>query len=280
MSSRADAYLCTAVPNSSPQLSQAWNQRCIPYFISNGGALLDGEPRRQLILQSFRVWTTEACTDLMFMDFGYTDQRPGFDPRRNDNQNIVVSVEDPLDARELFTRNELAITITSFNTATGEIFDADIMINSANFPFEDLSTTDECQGRLTDPPYDLRNTLVHEIGHLIGFEHDPDPNSTMFASAPECETKKRDLTQDNKLGVCTVYATGQPTHTCAPPDTYDKGPGDPDDFRNQCDVEELRTSCGCSSTSTASGGSTWWLLAIGLLWLVRRRFQRASGQKD
>jgi MYXO-CTERM domain-containing protein len=269
MSSRADAYLCTAVPSSNPQLSQAWNQRCIPYFISNAGALLDGEFRRQLILQSFRVWTAEACTDLMFMDFGYTDQAPGFDPRRNDNKNIVVSVEDPLDARELFTRNELAITITSFNTATGEIFDADIMINAANFAFEDLTSTDECHSQ-SEPPYDLRNTLVHEIGHFIGFEHDPDPASTMFASAPECETKKRDLTQDNKLGVCTVYATGQPTMTCAPPDTYDKGPGDPDDFRNQCDVEELRSSCGCT-TADGSDRSAPWLLALIGLWVWRRR---------
>ena len=270
---RAEAYLCTAVPNSNPILSQAWNQRCIPYFISNNGALLDGEARRLLINNSFQVWSNPACTDIEFVDFGYTDQAPGFDPNDNDNENIIIAIEDDATAGTFFTRNELAITITSFNTNTGEIFDADIMINAARFRFDEVTTVMACQNGDTPLPYDLANTLVHEMGHFIGFEHDQDEDSTMFASAPECETKKRDLTQDNILGVCNVYGVGQPTRTCAPPDTYDKGPGDPEIFRDQCNRNEVTKGCGCTSTEHTPASAWWLLLGLGLL---LRRLQRSA----
>jgi hypothetical protein len=267
------AYECTNVPGSNPRLTQAWNQRCLPYYLGNAGTLLDGEERRQLVLQSFRVWSTPPCTDLTFVDFGYTDQDPGFNPQRKDNQNIVVSIEDEGTASQLFTRGELAITITSFNTATGEIFDADIMINANDFAFDDHADRQSCEDRPLKS-YDLRNTLVHEIGHFIGFEHDNDENSTMFASAPECEVKKRDLTQDNIQGVCNVYGTNQQTMTCAGPDTYDKGPGNPEDFRNQCDRAELS---GCSCISTPDRPSIWALLFVVLIW--RRRTARPRAVK-
>jgi hypothetical protein len=259
----AGAYLCTAVPNSSPQLSQAWVDRCLPYFISTDGTLLQGAQRRQLIAQSFGAWTQDACTDLVFMDLGYSTKDVGFNPSDTDNQNLIISIEDDGRAREFFTRNELAITLTSFNTATGEIFDADILFNNASFPFQDVADANAC--RALDPmPYDLRNTLIHEIGHFIGFEHDPNPESTMFASAPECETKKRTLTQDNKNGVCEVYASGQPVDTCAPPDTYDKGPGNPARFRDQCTrhLEEESPGCACRAAPGGFGGVAWLVLVV------------------
>jgi MYXO-CTERM domain-containing protein len=296
ISARADAYLCTAVPDRP--YSQAWNQRCIPYYISNAGTLLDGDARRQLILQSFRVWSSEPCTDMLFMDSGYTDQEPGFDSRRNDNQNIVISIEDNDFARQVFTRRELAITITSFNTATGEIFDADLMINSASFGFDDVQSTVTCKAAIV-PPYDLRNTIVHEIGHILGFEHDTDPESTMHASADTCEVKKRDLTADNKLGMCTVYATGQPTNTCVPPASYDAGSGNPDAFRMQCETAAERARCmascapaddacrqectlvmaesGCSCTSTEGEASPLAFAGILLLVFVRRAKRGKAG---
>jgi hypothetical protein len=56
---------------------------------------------------------------------------------------------------------------------------------------------------------DLQNTATHELGHLIGLDHAPDPESTMAASADSGETKKRDLTADDIAGLCAVYPVGQ-----------------------------------------------------------------------
>lgn len=265
----AEAYLCTAVPDSNPTLSQAWHDsnRCLPYYIGNSGTLLAGEARRLLVAQSFAVWSDPNCTDISFEDFGYTDQEPGFDPRRDDNKNLIISIEDEERARKEFTRGELAITITAFNKATGEIFDADILINNATFPFDDVADVDACKA-MRPMPYDLRNTLIHEIGHFIGFEHDQDPDSTMFASAPECEIGKRDLTQDNVFGVCQVYPSLQPTMTCAPPLTYD-GSGDVRPFRAQCDQALVKSGCECAS-STRGVDAVWWVFGLLPLLMVRR----------
>lgn len=268
----AEAYLCTVAPDTNPTISQAWtmSNRCLPYYIANDGTLLAGEERRLLVAQSFSVWSEPSCTDITFEDFGYTDQEPGFNPERDDNKNLIISIEDERRAGELFTGGELAITMTAFNKATGEIFDADIMINNATFPFADVSDVEGCKAM--DPmPYDLRNTLIHEIGHFIGFEHDSNPESTMFLSAPECEIKKRDLTQDNILGVCQVYPSLQPTMTCAPPPTYDGQ--DVSRFRAQCDQQILKSGCNCTAPPKA-GASVWWLLGL----LAPLSLRRISGR--
>lgn len=269
---QAEAYECTEVPNSNPRLTQAWNQRCVPYYIHTAGTLVDGEARRLLIQQSFQVWESLPCTDITFNDAGYTEQPPGFDPNRRDNQNIIVSVENLSEARALFTRSELALTITSFNTATGEIFDADILINGAQFSFEEVADTATCLGLPAEQqPFDIRNMLVHEIGHFIGFEHDFDGESTMFASAPECETKKRSLTNDNIAGICDVYASGQPTRTCSAPSSYELGRGNPADFRRQCERAAGELDGGCTCASAPTSGAVW-ILLMGLLgWLGARK---------
>lgn len=272
----ASAYVCTPVTDAegrpiSPAMSQVWNQRCIPYYIDRSGTLFSGDPRRQLLAQSFAVWDNNACTDLDFIDLGYTNEGAGFDPRSRDNKNVVVAVDDPALVPTYFPEaNMVAITITAFSTASGEIFDADVVVNDAAFDFMDVVDQNACLA-MDEPPFDLRAILIHEIGHFIGFDHEPDVESTMFFSAPPCETKKRDLTDDDRLGLCTVYASGQPAATCAPPSIeYDDVEG-ASLFRNQC-TERLESGGGCTCSTPDARSPRWWsVLLLGLLPLLRRR---------
>lgn len=278
--SAASAYRCTPVSDAegrpvSPAVSQAWNQRCIPYFINRGNSLFSGEARRLLVAQSFEVWEGNACTDLDFVDLGYTNDSVGFDPTKRGNENVIVSIEDQAEIPLYFPEaNMVAITITAFSTSSGEIFDADIAVNGADFDFFDVTDETACRAD-SNPPFDLRSILIHEMGHFIGFDHEPDVESTMYFSAPACETKKRDLTPDDILGVCTVYPTGQPTATCAPPTVaYDDVAG-VDTFRDQC-TQRLESGGGCSCSglaSSAPGGPSPWLALplLGVLALRRRR---------
>src|SRR5262249_28749402 len=146
-------------------LTQAWNQRCIPYFISRSGSLLSGDERRLLVANSFRQWSSDnnACTDLTFLDAGYTDNLSGFNPTKpDDQQNVIASIEDPSQLALFPDQNLLAITLTSFSTETGEIFDADILVNAVRNKFDEVNDPQACS-RQTGP-FDLANTLVHEMG--------------------------------------------------------------------------------------------------------------------
>lgn len=264
----ASPYQCTAVLNANPPLTQGWVTRCIPYMIQRGSTLLGGEERRQLIAQSFRAWSMNACTDLELLDAGYTDDGPGFDPRSPSRQtNVILSVDDPASLSLFPDPDLLAITLTSFSKDTGEIFDADILLNAVRFEFEDVEDFVGCDpGR---KQFDLRNTLVHEMGHFLGYDHDRNVESTMFASAMPCEIKKRDLSDDDRLGVCTVYGAGRPTRTCAPPPDYDTDGVDTSALREQCErVTGGGRSCACARASS-SGRRGGGLVLFALVLLIR-----------
>ncbi len=92
----------------------------------------------------------------------------------------------------------IATTVVAANKVTGEIADADIQFNSQDKVF--------CVGgACAAGEYDLDNTLTHEIGHLLGLDHSLDGDATMFGGAPPGEILKRDLLDDDVLGVCTAY---------------------------------------------------------------------------
>lgn len=273
----AAAYMCTPVTDGegrpvSPAVSQVWNQRCLPYFIQRGNDLFSGETQKLLVAQSFNVWENNACTDLDFVDLGYTNKGMGFDARSSSNENLVTSIENEAEVPLYFPDpNMVAITITAFSTVSGEIFDADIAVNGSSFDFLDVTDENACHAE-SNPPFDLRAILIHEMGHFIGFDHEADTESTMFFSAPTCETKKRTLTDDDILGLCTVYAKAQPPATCAPPRVdYDNVAG-ASSFREQCD-KRLSTSsgCTCAAPGAKSSPGAWAWLALGAVWFVRRR---------
>lgn len=274
-SNLASAYECTPVRDARPVLTQAWTSRCIPYFLNDTSTLLSPADRPALIAQSWRVWTEQSCTDLELRDRGTTLEVPGFDPDSSRNRNVIYSAQDPSELDDYFSdRDQLAVTLTSHSVATGEIFDADIVFNDVRFDFADVTSEIACVGQ-SARPYDLRNTLIHEMGHFIGFDHDADVESTMLANAQPCEIQKRTLTADNKKGVCDVYAVGQPTATCDPPaDGYDTSSA-LNKFRNRCDLdfdEGDGSACSCRDTQSTMRTTIGALMPlVGLLMLLRQR---------
>lgn len=268
----AQSYECTPAPEAEVRVTQVWHRsnRCVPIYIDRATSLFGEGEDPTLVQESADVWTSPGCTDLELPVFGFTDQRPGFDPRSDDNQNVISEVLTASDRGYLPDPEALATTVTFHNADTGEIYDADILFNTAVADFEDLRLGDDCAGRL-DPPYDLRNTLVHELGHVLGFDHNADRASTMFASAPVCELSKRDLTSLDLQGLCDVYASGQPSRTCEPASSY----GSFDRFRGQCDSASSRDG-GCQAVSGTAFG-LWWMV-VGL-WPSVARLQRKTNFK-
>jgi hypothetical protein len=126
---------------------------------------------------------------------------------RNDGEG------DPIDAW-MHQLGALAITTVTYETGTGELLDADIEVNDSGFRFS------ACDPPGCDVRHDLKNTLTHEMGHVLGLDHPPvdgGPDAleaTMYASATEGDLQKRDLAADDIAGLCTLFPTGEPAGNC------------------------------------------------------------------
>jgi MYXO-CTERM domain-containing protein len=140
---------------------------------------------------------------------------------------------------------QLALTLTTVSCSSGQLRDADMLVNGVDASFTTAPVAGE--GRS-----DIQNTITHEVGHVAGFAHSGDAESTMYATASKDETKKRDLTTDDVQGLCDVYPLG-------------KEPGGGDG------------GCDCRA---AGGGSAarapLVMLALGVALAVRRRRCRRS----
>ena len=91
--------------------------------------------------------------------------------------------------------------------------------------------------------HDLQNTMTHEFGHMLGFDHAVADKATMYAAAEPGETAKRDLFWDDEDAARFVYPIGG------------SGGGG------------LLESTGCNASGTAPALGT---LIIGLLAVFRR----------
>ena len=243
----AAAYVRSITPEAGAPME--WNTRVIHYCINeNGSDDMDFDTLVEQVDGSFYAWADYACAPIEFVYDGPTAD--GADPQEDigyDDKNIVVFRED----RDLwsFDSDVIAVTTVSFCEGVGgacdlagEILDADIEVNGFNFRF----STSDIAPRTR---FDLRNTLTHEVGHLIGFDHTPVADATMFASAPPGETSKRSLHVDDEDALCDVYET-----------IYDE--------RNPGGGNE--PLCAARPGAPMSGGG-WLLLGLGVLALRRRR---------
>lgn len=165
----------------------------------------------------------------------------------------------------------LALTTVTFNTETGEIYDADMEINTANNPI----TTSDPPGRVF---YDLHSILTHEAGHFLGLAHtnlkqpaDKTQTPTMYARYEQKEVYMRDPSQDDVCAICAAYPPGRPALCDATPRrglALECGGGDPETTTKggcRCDVP------GVSNGFDAALGGMFAALTLGL---ARRRARK------
>ena len=269
----ASAFLCTRTSSDGP--SVAWPVRSIELHRHGGSAdVTDGDIDRSIAFAA-QQWTAVGCSDFTLSLGDETDNAvAGFDWAAGSgsppNQNIVVfrndNPDDPVD-RWLHTLSALAITTVTFVSTSGEILDADVEVNDAEFAFTACDPGLDCQ-RVDS---DLENTLTHELGHVVGLDHPPatDPDAysaTMFASAPAGEIAKRDLSDDDIRGICLIYPSDGPNGEC-----FGVTPEQPPNVRF--------TQTGCTATGLPTGTPLVTAVAgaflTGLLCRRRRAAPRA-----
>lgn len=187
---------------SSEGIPLHWQRRCIEYALdTNGSSDLPLSEVSTLVAESFGPWLAIECGG----------EPPGFAVREADflvecqdsrytedgaNVNVVAFVP------ELEDPSVLAVTVAWYSSRSGEIFDADVLVNESQGPFADCLTT-SCKGPRA--AHDLANVLTHEIGHFFGLGHSTVLDATMYASSTAGETTKRSLTADDEAGLCATY---------------------------------------------------------------------------
>jgi MYXO-CTERM domain-containing protein len=168
----------------------------------------------------------------------------------------------------------LGLTTVTFNADTGEIFDADMEINSSQ---RNLVAGDN----IPKNGFDLESVVTHEAGHFFGLAHSQDKTATMYASYAPGTTVLRTLSNDDVKGLCSIYPDANtrnvsakasasetlPAEACnaAPRHGYTKICEDPKDD-SSCDVVPSSKPRAPASSLAVAG-----VFGLGLIAIRRRR---------
>ncbi len=233
---RASAY-CRMTTEGGAQIGGApciergaplvWSNPCLSYAVDGRGSRWfensDGTPNlaelEALVDQSFFAWRNTDCggapPNVVFQPLTpSTCKRAEFNTTGNVNTIAFLDPwKDPCaDADEPgYDAFAFAVTVVWHNTTTGEILDADMMINdqlasrfNAGGPYADCPDTGCPEGSPRVPgPADLRSIVTHEAGHFIGIGHSDVEEATMFSSAERTSVGKRTLGQDDANACAT-----------------------------------------------------------------------------
>jgi hypothetical protein len=241
-----------------------WPTTCIGYATNKLGTQdYDPADTRAVIQKTFQHWTEVKCEDGSISKMGFEERDPvpckkSEYNKNGPNVNVVLFQDDNWKYRGV--DGTLAKTSVTYSDDTGEIYDADIEVNTAN----NTVTMTEEQGKVE---YDLEAILTHEVGHFIGIAHSDDPSAVMFASYTPGSLAQRKLTPDDIKAVCTIY-----------PATYDKpcNPTPRGGFSATCSDADKTALC---SAQPGGGEASYGVatLFVGTCLLgVRSRRRRAA----
>ena len=285
-----------------------WSNPCLSYAVDFRGSRWFKNPDgtrdlstvEALVDQSFFAWQDVDCgggtpPNVVFQPLtASVCKRAEFNTIGNVNTIAFLDPwKDPCaDASDPYDPFAFAVTIVWHNTTTGEIFDADMMVNdllasrfNAGGPYAECPDTGCPEGTGVPGPADLRSIVTHEAGHFIGIGHSDVADATMFGSTERTSVEKRTLAQDDKDAVCDIYPPGDLDQSC------DAAPlcglqlnceRDQDGEPLACSTSPGNASCGnsgggCSAART-NGEAPWGTLLAALLGLTVLR--RRSGRRD
>ena len=178
-----------------------WRNQCVSYSVSEQASrVADFDTATTIINRAFARWPAVTCSGsavgIQVSNIGPTTcTEVRYNPD-SANQNMIVFRDDGWPYNDAYST--LGLTTVTFNADTGEIFDADMEINSSQ---RNLVAGDT----IPKNGFDLESVVTHEAGHFFGLAHSQDKTATMYASYAPGTTILRTLSQDDVKGLCEIY---------------------------------------------------------------------------
>ncbi|HEX3770815.1 MAG TPA: matrixin family metalloprotease [Polyangiaceae bacterium] len=231
---------CASLDTPVKVLPLYWANACVSYDIQeNASVQVPYAQAVTLFAAAFSQWTSTACPDdangghvsIQATDLGPVACDQVQYSADQGNQHVIIFHDDAWPHDD--SSNTLGLTTITFDPDTGEIYDADMEINS----------TPEIPLSLGDPPaggYDFQSIIQHETGHFLGLAHSGEPGATMLARYTPGTTSMRTLSSDDIAGICSVYladgdravATSVAASGLVAPDACDPAPRH--GFQSEC----------------------------------------------
>lgn len=253
---------CTPHQDTDCGTPLRWERDCVGFTVQEDASKeIDLDTARGALAKAFKTWEAADCgagtVGIHMVDMGTVEcDHVEYEPRAG-NANILIFrdsewLENGYD--------KLALTTVNFDKETGEIWNADIEVNTKDYDFQQSKNGGD---------NDLLGVLTHEAGHFLGLAHTNDPEATMFSLYHEGMT---DLAEDDVIGICATY----------PPKDIDEKHCNPiprHGFSSLCAVDQTEGRCGVASPSrsTEDGDAPLLPIATALFILVARRRRRPGG---
>ncbi len=239
-----------------------WASSIVTWSIQKDGSPLrdiSAETLREVVDSAFGRWEAADCGGGLHPKIhleGYPTDAPFVNcakPEYNQSQpnaNVITFHDDTWPYTESGPET-LALTTVYFNPGTGEIYDANVEINSNLQKFALVNAV--------SPVADLNAVLTHELGHFLGLSHSSNPNATMFSTYDE---SMKTLDADDVAGIC---ASLPPDRSTVDTDLPRHG------FSTDCGVPEKGCCASTIGGQVPSGQRVGlWLFGLGLCAFVAR----------
>lgn len=199
---------------STQGMPLVWPDGCVWFGIEASGSPKLGISKDQLhdvVKAAFAAWTAVDCGGGQHPSLAVADTdelygsiecaTPEFNPKAA-NANVWLFSDSEWTHPE---SEAFAITLSTVNIVTGEVYDADVLLNSFGENMAVEPRGDQAK---------LLNVVTHEVGHYLGLGHSTDPTAMMYGYYSPQRAK---LSDDDRDGICAAYP---PTRggACAEPE--------------------------------------------------------------